>query len=90
MNVNGLSLILPRRLSHQIALAVSVLFALTVLFYTAYTVHEQSEEAEKLVTAQTRVLARAVAGGVSQRMLREDYRGLNAILLEIVGDSDSH
>ncbi len=51
---------LPKRLIHQLALAISLLFALTVAGYTAYTVYEQSEFREKMIVDQGEALARGL------------------------------
>jgi PAS domain S-box-containing protein len=48
--------LLPRRLSHQLALAISLLFALTIVFYTTYTVYEQSEFRENMLVEQGEAL----------------------------------
>ena len=52
--------LLPRRLSHQLALAISLLFALTVVCYTAYTVYEQSEIRESMIVGHGEALARGL------------------------------
>ena len=41
--------LIPRRFSHQVALVVSLLFALTVVLYTAHTVREQSATGEQML-----------------------------------------
>ena len=48
--------LLPRRLSHQLALAISLLFALTIVLYTTYTVYEQSEFRENMLVEQGEAL----------------------------------
>lgn len=53
--------LLPRSFSHQIALVVSLLFALTVALYTAYTVLEQGELGEQTLVSQSDALATSVA-----------------------------
>ena len=79
--------LLPQRLSHQIALAVSLLFALTVLLYTAYTVYEQSAMGEQAIVRQGAVLARGVAAMSAGTMLNDSVK-LEAILAQVASDKD--
>ena len=79
---------LPRKLSHQIALAVSVLFSLTVLFFTAYTVHEQGQNAERLIGAQSEVLAGSVAQSALWLVDRQDVEHLRQMLEQVAGNPD--
>ena len=81
--------LLPRRFNVQIALAVSLLFALTVLLYAAYTVVEQGENAEELMISQSRVLAAAVGRSATRLAEREDRGALQELLQEIVMAPDA-
>ena len=74
--------LLPRRLSSQLALIVSLLFALTVFVYTWYMVDEQSSWAESTMTAQTQSLAKSVAGASVAYLLSPDHAGIEALLLQ--------
>ncbi|MFZ2854178.1 MAG: ATP-binding protein [Rhodocyclaceae bacterium] len=72
----------PRRLSTQLALIVSLLFALTVFVYTWYTAEEQSDLAESTMAAQTQSLAKSVAGAAIIHLLSADYAGMEMLLLQ--------
>jgi PAS domain S-box-containing protein len=74
--------LLPQRLSHQIALVVSLLFALTVLLYTGYTVNEQSQMGEQMIVHQGQALARGVAAMASGQGL-EDSSRLEETLVQV-------
>jgi PAS domain S-box-containing protein len=74
--------LLPRRLSSQLALIVSLLFALTVFVYTWYMVDEQSSWAESTMTAQTQSLAKSVAGASVAYLMSPDHAGIEALLLQ--------
>ena len=79
--------ILPQRLSYQIALAVSLLFALIVMLYTAYTVHQQSVLGETMLVHQGEALARGVAVMAADRAA-SDRAGLEGVLVELVSDKE--
>jgi PAS domain S-box-containing protein len=79
--------IFPRRLSHQIALAVSLLFALIVVGYTAYTVEEQSGFGESMLLHQGEALARGVAVMAAGRAIT-DRAGLEEVLAELASDPE--
>jgi len=74
---------LPNRFSHQIAFAVSLLFALSVGTYTLYTVFEQTRNAEQLIVSQSEVLTRSVAAMLTSDVLRADKRQLEPVLAQI-------
>jgi PAS domain S-box-containing protein len=74
--------LLPRRLSSQLALIVSLLFALTVFVYTWYTADEQSDLAESTMTTQTQSLAKSIAGASVAYLVSADYAGVEALLLQ--------
>jgi PAS domain S-box-containing protein len=71
------------RLNVQIALLVSVLFILTVLFYTAYTVSEQTSLAEEIVARQMRANALSIADVVADKLAVGDGAGLEFSLLQL-------
>lgn len=74
--------LLPRSLSSQLALIVSLLFTLTVFVYTWYTADEQSALAESTMTAQTQSLAKGLAGASTAHLVSADYTGIEALLLQ--------
>ena len=76
------SALIPRRLSSQLALIVSLMFTLTVFVYTWYTADEQSDLAESTMTAQTQSLAKSVAGASIGHLLSVDYAEIEALLLQ--------
>ena len=71
----------PQRLSHQIALVISLLFALTVLLYTAYTVYEQSEIRENMIVHQGEALARGLAESAATHPQENEVTLGNTLLL---------
>ncbi len=74
---------LPRRLSSQLALLVSLLFTLTVFVYTWYTATQQRALAESTMTAQTQALAKSVAGASVGALVAADYAAIEALLLQL-------
>ncbi|MCK6405927.1 MAG: ATP-binding protein [Rhodocyclaceae bacterium] len=70
-----------RRLSVQIALVVSLLFAATVLVHTAYQASAQSARGTAEREAQTRALAHALAGLAGAHVARTDVPALQTLLL---------
>ena len=78
--MSAASSIFPRRLSSQLALIVSLLFTLTVFVYTWYTADEQSTLAESTMMAQTKSLAKSVAGASIAYLVVADYAGIEALL----------
>ena len=74
--------LLPRSLSSQLALIVSLLFTLTVFVYTWYTADEQSALAESTMTAQTQSLAKGLAGASMAHLLSANHAGIEALLLQ--------
>jgi PAS domain S-box-containing protein len=80
--MNLSTFLLPRRLSSQLALIVSLLFTLTVFVYTWYTAEEQSDLAESTMTAQTQSLAKSVAGASIFYLVSADYAAIEALLLQ--------
>ncbi len=81
--------LIPRRFSHQVALVVSLLFALTVVLYTAHTVREQSASGEQMLVAQTDVLARSLAAMVANDLPGAQPGRLEALLTPIVSYPDA-
>ena len=79
--------ILPRRLSYQIALAVSLLFALIVALYTVHTVNQQAVLGEAALIHQGEALGRGVAVMASAESL-DDQAKLERILAELATDPD--
>ncbi|MDQ5959619.1 MAG: hypothetical protein QG592_698, partial [Pseudomonadota bacterium] len=75
-------MLLPRRLSAQIALLVSLLFMATVFFYTWYTAAEQSELSERQQTGQIRALSRSLAGAIAEPLVLGDYAAIETLLLQ--------
>ena len=75
-------MLLPRRLSVQIALLVSLLFMVTVFSYTWYTAAEQSALTEKQQTGQIRALARSLAGAIAESLVLGDYSAVETLLLQ--------
>jgi PAS domain S-box-containing protein len=71
------------RLNVQIALLVSALFILTVLFYTAYTVSEQTSLAEEIIARQMRANALSIADVVADKLAIGDGAGLEFALLQL-------
>ena len=80
--MNIVSVWLPRRLSSQLALMVSLLFTLTVFAYTWYTADEQSDLAEKTITMQTQSLAKSIAGASLVHLVSADYAAIEAQLMQ--------
>ncbi len=64
---------LPRRLSAQVALLVSLLFLGTVFVYTAYTADEQNAYAEHILVEQMQGLARSIAGSLGDYYMVNDF-----------------
>ncbi|WP_153130382.1 response regulator [Dechloromonas hortensis] len=75
--------LIPRRLSHQIVLVAALLLAATFLGYGAYSVREQSGEAEQRLLSQSDVLARGIAEMLDSDVLRDDRRALGRLLAQI-------
>ncbi|QRM19292.1 response regulator [Dechloromonas sp. TW-R-39-2] len=82
-------MLILRRFSHQIALVVSMLFVLIVALYTAYTVNEQSENGEQMMTRQTEVLARSLAEIIAADLARASRGELNRLLSPIATYPDA-
>jgi len=80
--MSATSKFLPRRLSSQLALIVSLLFTLTVFVFTWYTADEQGNLAESSMTVQTRSLAKSLAGASAAYLLSADQAGIEALLLQ--------
>ena len=76
-----LSRLLPRRLSVQLALLVSLMFMVTVLVQTSYNAAEQAEFSERERSAQMRALVKSLAGAVSDPFMLSDYTTLESLLL---------
>ena len=75
--------LIPRRLSHQIALVAALLLAATFLGYGAYSVRQQSGEAAQRLLSQSEVLARGIAEMLDSDLLRDDRRTLGRLLAQI-------
>jgi PAS domain S-box-containing protein len=80
---------LPRRFNHQIVLLVAGLFTLTLIAYSAYTVDEQSENAEKLLISQTQVLVRSVAEILVNRSISDERDLLTRLLGQVASYPDA-
>ena len=81
--------LLPRRFSHQIALAVVLIFASAIVAYAAYTAHEQGEAAERQLLSQGETMASLLAGmlgGVSADAMPPR---LQSLLDHVAGNPDT-
>ncbi len=76
------------RLNVQIALLVSALFVLTVLFYTGYTVTEQTSLAEQIVSRQMRASALSMVDLLADKMAANDGAGVEFALLQLAENPD--
>ena len=75
-------MLLPHRLSSQIALLVSVLFMATVFIYTWVTGEQQLQRSEASMLRQTTALARSIAAGLSEPIRQGDRAALENLLLQ--------
>ena len=80
-----LSALVPRSLRSQLAVIVSLMFALTVFLFTWYTAEEQSDMAESVLVTQTQALANSVAGASVAYLLGSDQAGIESLLLQLAG-----
>ncbi|MBI2305809.1 MAG: response regulator [Rhodocyclales bacterium] len=74
-------MILPRRLSVQIALLVSLLFLFTVFAHAWISAREQARLSEQGAQRQLAALSRSLAGAVGEPLARGDAPAIERILL---------
>jgi len=77
-------MLLPRRLSSQIALLVSVLSTATVFFYGWYAVGTYAVRSAQARDAQLQGLARGIAAAVADPLQRKDRAALENFLLQAI------
>ena len=75
-------MLLPRRLSSQLALLVSVLFTATVFFFAWYAAGEQAKRSESERAAQLHVLTRGLATAVSGPLAAGDQTTVERLLMQ--------
>ncbi len=75
-------MLLPRRLSSQLALLVSVLFTATVFFFAWYAAGEQAKRSESERAAQLNVLTRGLATAVSGPLAAGDQTTVERLLMQ--------
>jgi len=76
-----LSLIVPRRLTVQLAALISIVLVFSIGGFTAYTTIEQASWQEKQLVDNTARLLENLAPSVSGQILTRDYSGLERLLL---------
>ncbi|QRJ62226.1 ATP-binding protein [Azospira restricta] len=74
-------MILPRRLSWQIALLVSLLFLVTVFTHAWISAREQARLSERGTRQQLAALSRGIAGAVTEPLAAADVPAIERILL---------
>ncbi len=73
-------MILPRRLSVQIALLVSLLFLLTIFIHTWIIDREQARHNERQLQQQMASLARSLVAGIADPLARGDMAAVEKVL----------
>ena len=76
--------ILPRKLGLQVALYVSSLLALSMMFFAWHTAQEQVETITSNMQLQAKVLAKNISAVSAVHLLSRDYNSIEQLLLRTV------
>ena len=76
--------IIPRKLGLQIALYVSSLLALSMMFFSWHTAQEQVETITSNMQLQSKVLAKNISAVSAVHLLSHDYSSIEQLLLRTV------
>ena len=76
--------IIPRKLGLQIALYISSLLALSMLFFSWHTAQEQVETITSNMQLQSKVLAKNISAVSAVHLLSRDYNSIEQLLLRTI------